>query len=148
MARETFDSLKAHPGRHQPQTLDPFFDTLEPVTVEAMLGPWEGGVFRTGSLWEKPLGLPLVHWHGKRFESPDRVHALVGRFLGLRFNFPLGAAVLRPVAFRGKTSAAMIYDRLPIIDHFRKIDDEAVMGIMDHKGRIEVYFYLERETVS
>ena len=148
MSRQTFEALKSQNGRHQAKNLDPFFDILEPVTVESMIGPWKGGVFLTGSLWEKPLAMPLVHWHGKRFDSPDKVHALVGRFLGLRFNFPLGAATLRPVTFRGKTSAAMIYDRLPIIDHFRRIDDDAVMGIMDQKGQIEVYFYLEREGVS
>lgn len=28
----------------------------------------------------------------------------------------------------------MIYDQLPIIDVFRKVDDQAVMGVMDIKG--------------
>ena len=55
-ARETFDTLKARSETHQPRHLDPFFDTLEPIPVNDMLGPWRGGVFRTGSLWEKPLG--------------------------------------------------------------------------------------------
>lgn len=51
-------------------------------------------------------------------------------------------ARLRMVDYRGKNSATMIYDRLPIHDHFRKIDDDGVMGLMDFKGQANPYFFL------
>jgi GXWXG protein/Domain of unknown function (DUF4334) len=42
-------------------------------------------------------------------------------------------ARLRMMDYRGKVSATMIYDYLPINDAFRKIDDNTVFGIMDFK---------------
>ena len=42
----------------------------------------------------------------------------------------------------------MVYDGQPVHDHFKKIDDNAVMGIMNGKGAVVdgryLYFYLER----
>jgi len=42
-------------------------------------------------------------------------------------------ARLRMVEYRGKVSASMLYDQLAIIDVFRKVDDNTVMGVMDYK---------------
>lgn len=53
-----------------------------------------------------------------------------------------GEARLRMVDFRGKSSATMIYDRLPIHDHFRRIDDQTVMGLMDFKWTSAPYFFM------
>ena len=52
------------------------------------------------------------------------------------------AASLRAVNFRGKSSAAMIYDRRPIIDHFRKIDPDRLLGLMEMRGMELSYFFL------
>lgn len=44
----------------------------------------------------------------------------------------------------------MVYDGQPVHDHFKKIDDNAVMGIMNGKGVRDngkyyyILFYLER----
>ena len=35
--------------------------------------------------------------------------------------------------YRGKASASMIYDQKPIIDIFRKIDEDTMLGVMDIK---------------
>ena len=51
-------------------------------------------------------------------------------------------ARLRMVDYRGKTSATMIYDWLPIHDHFRRFDEQSVMGLMDFKGQENPYFFL------
>lgn len=51
-------------------------------------------------------------------------------------------ARLRMMEYRGKLSATMIYDNLPINDVFRKIDDNSVLGVMDLKGMTEPYFFL------
>jgi hypothetical protein len=47
---------------------------------------------------------------------------------------------------RGKVSATMIYDQLPINDVFRKLDDNTVIGVMDNKHEKEpLFFKLSRE---
>ena len=58
----------------------------------------------------------------------------------LRSDHP--AATLRAMNFRGKCGAAMIYDRKPIIDHFRKIDDDRVLGLMEMRGMELPYFFV------
>jgi hypothetical protein len=40
----------------------------------------------------------------------------------------------RMIEYRGKVSATMVYDFLPINDHFRRIDENTVLGMMDFKG--------------
>lgn len=56
-------------------------------------------------------------------------------------------ARIRMIEYRGKVSAAMVYDRIAIIDHFRKIDQNTILGVMDYKGKPEkhqYFFILER----
>jgi Domain of unknown function (DUF4334)/GXWXG protein len=55
-------------------------------------------------------------------------------------------ARLRMTAYRGKVSATMCYDQLPIHDVFRKLDDDNVLGFMDMKRMTRPYvFTLARE---
>ena len=53
-------------------------------------------------------------------------------------------ARLRMTGYRGKTSATMIYDQLPINDVFRKIDENSVLGITDLKGMKRPFFFILR----
>jgi hypothetical protein len=53
-------------------------------------------------------------------------------------------ATLRMVDFRGHTSAAMVYNDLPITDSFRKVDEDTVLGCMDMKGMEQPYFFVLR----
>lgn len=56
-------------------------------------------------------------------------------------------ARLRMTTYRGKSSATMIYDQLPINDVFRKIDENTVLGVMDLKSMKKPFFFiLRRET--
>lgn len=71
--------------------------------------------------------------------------------LGRVFQFALplvrtakARARLRMTTFRGKTSATMIYDQLPINDVFRKVDDNTVLGLMDFKGMKQPFFFVLR----
>ncbi|MFZ5722462.1 MAG: DUF4334 domain-containing protein [Pseudomonadota bacterium] len=58
-------------------------------------------------------------------------------------------ARLRMTTYRGKSSATMIYDSLPINDVFRRVDDNTVMGVMDLKGVKQPFFFvLRRETAA
>jgi hypothetical protein len=53
-------------------------------------------------------------------------------------------ARLRNVEHRGKVSAAMIYDHLPIVDVFRRVDERTLLGIMDMRGQDQPYFFVLR----
>ena len=54
-------------------------------------------------------------------------------------------ASLKTMSFRGIRSAAMVYDKQPIVDHFRRIDDRRIMGAMTvNDGNRIYYFELER----
>ncbi|EKF73184.1 hypothetical protein A11A3_14967 [Alcanivorax hongdengensis A-11-3] len=58
-------------------------------------------------------------------------------------------ARLRMTSYRGKVSATMVYDNLPINDVFRKVDDNTVLGVMDMKGmKTPFFFVLRREDGS
>ena len=45
----------------------------------------------------------------------------------------------------------MVYDRMPVLDHFKKVDEDTLMGIMNGKPEATFgiadlyYFWLERE---
>ncbi|WP_232537713.1 DUF4334 domain-containing protein [Cystobacter fuscus] len=55
-------------------------------------------------------------------------------------------ARVRMMEHRGKVSATMIYDDLPIHDVFRKLDAVTVLGAMDLKGMPQPFFFqLRRE---
>ncbi len=50
-------------------------------------------------------------------------------------------ARLRMMEHRGKVSATMIYDHLPIHDVFRKIDENTLLGLMDYKVVQQPFFF-------
>jgi hypothetical protein len=87
------------------------------------------------------------------FALMDRVpmpkSAMVGRIFQTLMPFlstSRSRARLRMTTYRGKSSATMIYDQLPINDVFRKIDQDAVFGVMDLKGmKLPFFFILRRE---
>jgi len=53
-------------------------------------------------------------------------------------------ARLRMIEHRGKSSATMVYDHLPIHDTFRKVDEGTVLGLMDLRGVEPPYFFVLR----
>src|SRR5262249_50598523 len=55
-------------------------------------------------------------------------------------------ARLRMLEYRGVVTATMVYDKQPIHDVFRKIDENTVLGAMDLRGTPEPgVFFLRRE---
>lgn len=126
-------------------SLQQLFDELEPIDLPFMLGEWDGGVFKSGHPGEKQL--TGLGWVGKTFHGNNDVDPIVTRDeKGERVANPiLGKASLRMVAYRGAVTATMIYDKHPIFDHFRKVDDDLVVGVMDRKGEdVPLFFYLRR----
>jgi hypothetical protein len=51
-------------------------------------------------------------------------------------------ARLRTVEHRGVDTAAMIYDALPIIDVFRRVGSDVLLGAMDMRGLAAPFFFL------
>ncbi len=151
------------------------FDGLEPVTLDFMLGRWQGSGLHTAHPMDGLL--EASNWYGKEFIDPETVHPLLfldgqGEIIkvapqpmamkwalnmpGIKSDFmkPLLAltnsllkteqsqARLRMMEYRGKVSATMIYDYLPINDTFRKVDDNTVLGLMDFKESPQPFFFV------
>jgi Domain of unknown function (DUF4334)/GXWXG protein len=75
-----------------------FYDGLEPVRVEEMIGSWRGEGMNTGHLFDGLL--ERFGWHGKRFDAPDEAHPLVvsaggGRKMSMNPAFVPVAALIR-----------------------------------------------------
>jgi hypothetical protein len=151
--RERFDTLRQAQAA-DPGALDALWSDLAVVSTAEMLGAWRGGDFATGH----PASglLQSLRWHGKRFDSLLDGHPLICRDRdgALYSNTQAaggGYSSLWEVGFRGETTATMVYDAMAVFDHFKKVDDDTVMGIMN--GKLEAafgtadayYFWLERE---
>ena len=57
-------------------------------------------------------------------------------------------ARLRVVEHRGVASAAMLYDHLPIVDVFRRLDAHTLLGVMDARGISQPFFFILRREGS
>ncbi|MFP5373162.1 MAG: DUF4334 domain-containing protein, partial [Actinomycetes bacterium] len=51
-------------------------------------------------------------------------------------------ARLRAVEHRGVVTAAMVYDALPIIDVFRRLSADTLLGLMDLRGLQQPFFFV------
>ncbi|MGN9814965.1 DUF4334 domain-containing protein [Streptomyces sp. SD11] len=149
-ARARFQELREKDGPVDPRGLDAIWAALATVRPEDILGEWKGGEFDTGH----PLNgeLEKAGWYGKTFTSVHDVKPLMcrdaaGRLYSNR-ELGKGEASLWTVEFRGETTATMVYDGQPVLDHFKQVDDTTLMGIMHAKGVPDegpfYYFFLER----
>ncbi len=122
-----------------------YFDALPAVEIPFLIGEWRGGLLPTGHRGEGQLD--NLRWDGKTFRGRDDVDPIVSRSqTGAREVNPImGAASLRMVQYRGVVTATMVYDKHPIFDHFRRIDGNTVIGVMESKGDTQpLFFYLQR----
>ncbi|MCZ4497918.1 MAG: hypothetical protein JWQ74_471 [Marmoricola sp.] len=151
--RARFDALVADPGP-TPEALDALWSDLAVLSPEEMLGGWQGGDFATGH--PASALLTKIGWHGKRFDALLEGHPLIcrGEDGALYSNTAYaggGYSSLWSVGFRGESTATMVYDAMAVFDHFKRVDDTTVMGIMN--GKLEAafgtadlyYFWLERD---
>ncbi len=155
-ARQKFDHLKDRTDQIDDTELDNFWSTLAPpADIDFMIGEWKGGEFDTG---HKANGfMNRLNWFGKTFHSPADAKPLVCLDAdGNKFSNTEamnGEASLWMEEFRGEMVASMVYDGKPVHDHFKVVDANAVVGIMNGKGALDttsgtpprhLYFYLER----
>ncbi|MFN7820467.1 MAG: DUF4334 domain-containing protein [Cyanobacteriota bacterium] len=113
------------------------FDSLEEVHPLVFGGPGGGPVHVDPS--RLPIGLLRASWVG-------RLTPFGGLFPWLA---PLvatrrSAARLRSTLYRGKVSATMVYDALPILDVFRRLEGDSLLGVMDCKGMGQPFFFVLR----
>lgn len=148
--QETFQRLRSQ-SPVDVKDLDALWKALDTVQVDSLLGEWKGGDFATGHPASRQL--EKSRWFGKTFNSRTDAKPLICR----RENGELfsdketmrGEASLWMVEFRGEVTATMVYDGMPVLDHFKKVDENTLLGVMNGKlpGIEEIghyYFFLER----
>ncbi|MYW62943.1 DUF4334 domain-containing protein [Streptomyces sp. SID8379] len=150
---ERWQALRAARGTHDPNELDALWAELEVVDASSILGSWRGFAFLTGHPIEKVLA--ASRWHGKRFDALDDAQPLICRAedgsLYSDTTSGRGGAGLWNVEFRGEVTATMVYDGMPVLDHFKRVDENTLMGVMNGKPGVVLaegrhfYFGLERE---
>ncbi|APG87422.1 DUF4334 domain-containing protein [Sinorhizobium americanum] len=84
-----------------------------------------------------PLRLALRFHEVGRMRMASNLFSYLQR--RLRAKGPV--ASMKTMVFGGVESAAMVYDDQPIVDHFRRIDAEMIMGAMTIKGDERIYFF-------
>ncbi|MFB6554834.1 DUF4334 domain-containing protein [Streptomyces sp. NPDC056405] len=149
-ARTRFRALRETKSPVDAAELDGVWAGLGTVRPEEILGEWKGGEFDTGH----PLNgeLAKAGWYGKTFTSVHDAKPLIcwdseGELYSNQ-ELGKGEASLWTVEFRGESTATMVYDGRPVLDHFKRVDDTTLMGIMNAKGVPAdgpfYYFFLER----
>lgn len=156
-------------GKITPQEAFDIFDSLPLVKPSELIGLWKGVSFPIGDPMDQSL--ERSGWFGKEFIDENNVHPLVfnstngGRFAADPEKSMMLALVgqdvyipdkqpevetdqckarLRVVEYRGVATASMVYNNLPIIDSFRKVDNNTVLGSMENPQMPAPYFFVLR----
>lgn len=166
-----FDKVLKSGKVTQLQALE-LFDQLPPVSQDLILGTWKGYEFPSSHPMDGSL--TSRGWYGKRFTDMNNVDPLLfndpndnevfaAHPIKLQNFFTdasaenaymvdfrertetlVASARIRMVEFRNTVSVAMIYDDLAIIDHFRLVDDNTLLGAMDQRSDSLNYFFVLR----
>ncbi|MGN0063836.1 MAG: DUF4334 domain-containing protein [Nocardioides sp.] len=144
--------LRNAEGPVDPCELESLWSDLDTVRAADILGDWRGFAFSTGHPVEKLLG--RSGWYGKSFVWFDDAKPLICRAAdGSLYSDTRtgnGEASLWDVEFRGEVTASMVYDGMPVVDHFKRVDDSTLMGVMNGKSELVLsqgqhfWFGLER----
>jgi hypothetical protein len=149
-ARTAYLDLRARTAPIPDDELDALWTAARVATFDDLIGEWSGGDFETGHRHNGAMA--RLRFFGKTFRSPSDVSPLVCfDEHGERFSnddYALGGASLWNEEFRGEVTATMVYDGQPTHDHFKMVDDDTALGIMNGKHALDegrfLYFYLER----
>lgn len=87
-----------------------------------------------------PLPIGLLASHPRLFGP--RIVSGIFRALTPLLRTKEPKARLRVIEHRGVRTVAMIYDDLPIVDVFRQVDPDTLLGVMDLRGMREPFFFL------
>ncbi len=109
-----------------------------PEDVDPLLFRTAGGeVMALRAVMPDPRWLEHWPWLRRRW-----VGGVFQRWLLPLLNTRKPQARLRVVQHRGVATAAMVYDRLPIVDVFRRLDATTLLGLMDARGIPQPFFFL------
>lgn len=113
-------------------------DQVDPLLFE------RGGKLFAGNPALIPLGL-IEHFPRLAKSAPA---AMLFRALSPLLKTRKPRARLRSLTYRGMTSAAMIYDSLPIADCFRTVNPDVLLGAMDIRGHAAPYMFTLRRVTT
>ena len=162
------EAIKA--GQTSPDNAWAISDSLPVVSVDFMLGLWKASGFSTHHPQDGEL--ESAGWYGKRFTDTNFVDPMifyandggifsadpvyVTRYLSTmkRASDVLNEietkepeARLRMVEARSRSTASLVYNDLPIIDHFCKVDEDTVLGMMENPSQqSHNYFFVLQRT--
>ncbi|MBB1029339.1 DUF4334 domain-containing protein [Dietzia sp. SLG310A2-38A2] len=152
-ARSELDAIRAL-DTVPSERVSALWDSLEPARVDAVAGTrWRGTGLDTGHPMFGMLG--QMRWWGKDFTDPRKVDPILvtddtGAVVPDTSATGGGGASLWEVSFRGRPCASMVYDRLPVIDHFAVVDPDTLLAVMNGRGTVRegehFWFVLERES--
>lgn len=108
-------------------------DQVDPLLFDGPKGP-----IAIDPRWA-PLG--MLHWDMARGRLAQHAFRLVRPLLATR----KPAARLRPIQWNDQVTAAMVYDRRPIIDLFKHAAPGLILGMMDLRDAPPFFFTLERD---
>ncbi|KAJ5507128.1 hypothetical protein N7527_009271 [Penicillium freii] len=142
--KDQFAALVAKGDKLNEADIEAVYNKLPALPIDFLREEWKGGSFDTGHPGHTQL--LSMNWLGKTFHSTESVDPIVVSKDGKRVcDENWGHAVLREIRFRELVSTAMIYDKHPIIDHFRYVNDNLIAGAMDTSSFGDAgtyYFYL------
>ena len=104
----------------------------------------DSGAVRAVNPARLPLGLALALPRIARTSAAQGLFRLL--LPALATDRP--GARLRSMEHRGVITAAMIYDAQPIIDHFRRVDEDRLLGLMDLRLTPAPFFFLLTRTTA
>lgn len=132
------------------EELNGIWAELATVSPMEILGSWRGTGLNTGHSANERLR--VLRWYGKTFHSPYDTEPLVCRdeqgqlYSNTKAS---GSASLHLLPFRAEMTATLVYHSRPILDHFKRVSDDTLMGIMvggnePADGIRHFYFVLQR----
>ena len=157
-ARAELAALRTR-GAVTPGEVAALWDRCEPARVDDIAGSrWTGYGLDTGHPMLAALG--QMRWWGKDFRDARKVDPILvtddsGQIVPDTSATGGGGASLWEVTFRGRPCASMVYDRLPVIDHFVVVDTDpdgrptTLLAVMNGRGTVSggehFWFVLDRE---
>ena len=101
-----------------------------------------------GQFCVNPAGMPLA-WAARHADllHAGRLAPALRSLLRLR-RTRKPKARLRMMEYRGVTTGTMSYDALPVNDHFRKVDGDTLIGVMDARAMGAPFVFVLRRDVA
>jgi hypothetical protein len=134
-----------------PAVLGPLWSALPPIRVEKAIGTYKGGLFNGPNAPKSP-----INWWGKQINSETSVNPLLSSApndTSIVFPYPReNIAQARNIEHEGVVSTTIVYNKIPLMDYFRVIKEDATVGDLWLLGKSDLrgnaadpaFFWLKR----